>query len=501
MNNTKQSSVKKNYIYNLAFQLFALITPLITTPYVARVLSSVGNGQYTFVASINSYFCMAAALGFSFYAQREIAKRQGNKKEQSIVFWEILICKVVVGVLSFSICWLLIFLDVFGEYTFLMEIMSLEIISTTFNIAFFFQGNERFGLIAIRDFIIRIIGITLIFCFVKQQSDLWIYAICNVGTSILSAASLWACIRKDVTTIKIHKLSPLRHVKPSIKLFIPTIAISIYTILDKTLIGVLIPGTVENILPDGTTVINRIADIENGYYGQSEKIIKMAMTVLASLGTVMMPRNAKVLAEGDEKAFQRNISKAIEFIFFIGAPISAGLIAISNNFSPWFFGEGYEKVPVLMIIFSFMILPAGLGNVLGQQYLIPKGEDNKYIIVYVTSAIINLGLNMVLIPSFLSYGAAIASVIAESFAPLIMLSFLRKKVSIASIVKNNWKPMVSAVIMLIVVYFTSVFLKPSIINTVLLIILGIVIYICTTLIMKCQITYDTIGIVRKRFKR
>ena len=323
----KQNSVKKNYIYNLAFQLFALVTPLITTPYVARVLSTVGNGQYTFSASINSYFCMVAALGFSIYAQREIAKKQGDKEAQSVVFWEIIVCKVIVGFASFGTCWVLIFLHVFGEYTLLMEILSIEILSTTFNIVFFFQGNEQFGLIAARDFIVRILGILLIFCFVKNPDDLWLYAFCNSGTALFSTVLLWANIKKYITGIRINQLRPYRHLKSSFKLFIPTIAISIYTLLDKTLIGLLIPGVMEKHLPNGTVILCRIADIENGYYGQSEKIIKMAMTVLASLGTVMMPHNSKALAEGRIEIFLNNINKAIEFVFFIGAPISAGIAA------------------------------------------------------------------------------------------------------------------------------------------------------------------------------
>ena len=223
----KTNSIKKNYIYNLAFQLFALITPLITTPYVARVLSSAGNGQFTFSASVNSYFCMVAALGFSVYAQREIAKKQGDKEAQSCIFWEVVICKIIVGIASFCVCWILILTGVFGEYTLLMEIMSIEILSTTFNIVFFFQGNEQFGLIALRDFVVRLIGIILIFCLVKAREDLWLYALCNSGSSVVSAMLLWACIKKQVIRISIKQLHPYRHFKPSIKLFIPTIAISV----------------------------------------------------------------------------------------------------------------------------------------------------------------------------------------------------------------------------------------------------------------------------------
>ncbi|MBO5169543.1 MAG: flippase [Oscillospiraceae bacterium] len=493
-----KNNVKLNYIYNLMFQIFSMITPLITTPYVSRVLSPVGIGQYSFSASINTYFCLLAALGFSFYAQREVAKTQGDSKKQSVIFWEIVICKIGLGFLVFIISWILIFSGQFGEYTVLIKIMSLEIIGTALNISFFFQGNENFGLIVLRDFIIRVTGIVFIFVFVKQQSDLWLYAFCNSATALISAISLWFCLRKKIRRIKLNELNPLRHLIPSIKLFIPTIAISIYTILDKTLIGILIPGTVEIQGVDGLIVSERLADIENGMYAQSEKIIKICMTVIASLGTVMMPRNAKELSNGNEDNFRRNINKAIEFVLFIGAPMWAGITAISFNLSPWFFGDGYDKVPYLLWVFAIMIIPAGLGNVLGQQYLIPKGEDSKYAIVYVACAVLNFVLNVLLIPSFLSLGAAVASVIAEMLAPAIMLCFARKNVHIADIVKNNWKPVLSSVVMFCVVFFTSKFLNPSISNTILLILEGVLIYIIMVLLFHCNIAKEVLNAVKNK---
>ena len=437
----KKANIKTNYFYNLAYQLFAMITPLITTPYVSRVLSSDGIGQFTFSSSIISYFSMFASLGFAVYAQREIAKYQGDKEKQSIVFREILICKAISGAVCLIVCWLMIVLGLFQSYTLLVAISSVEIVSVTLNISFFFQGNENFRIIAIRDFAVRSIGVSLIFLFVKSKDDLWIYALCMAGTTLLSALSLWPYMKKDILKCRLSQLRPARHILPAVRLFIPTIAISVFMILDKTLIGILIPGDLEICSSDGTTVIKHIADIENGYYGQSEKIIQMSLMVLASLGTVMLPRNARELEQGRQDIFFRNITHAIEFVFFIGAPISAGLMAIASNFSPWFFGEGYEKVPVLMVIFAFIVIPSGLGNVFGKQYLIPKGEDRKYTLAYVSSAVVNLILNIILIPKYLSYGAAVASVIAEIIAPAIMLWFIRKSINPSQILPKNWKPL------------------------------------------------------------
>lgn len=492
----KKNNVKLNYIYNLIFQIFAMLTPLITTPYVSRVLSPVGIGQFSFAASINTYFCLAAALGFSFYAQREVAKNQGDIKRQSITFWEIFICKIIIGVSTFFIDWVLIFLGVYGEYTLLMKIMSIEIIGIAFNIAFFFQGNEKFGVIALRDFIIRILGIAAIFILVKKPSDLWIYALSNSLTALLSAGSLWFCLRDKIQKVPKNGINLFRHIGPSVRLFIPTIAISIYTILDKTLIGILIPGTIEVQNASGVLSVERLADVENGYYAQAEKIIKLAMTIIASLGTVMMPRNSKALADGDKTGFRNNVEKAIEFVFFIGAPMWAGLSAISFNFSTWFFGVGYDKVPVLMCIFATMIIPSGLGNILGQQYLIPKGEDKKYSTVYVISAVINLSLNLILIPKFLSFGAAVASVIAEAMAPIIIISLNRSEFNIIRIFRKNIKPLIASAIMFSVVFLTSIFLKSSIVSSIFLILEGILVYTVLIIAMKYQLVMEGFQMLR-----
>ncbi len=494
-----KKSVKLNYIYTMLFQIFGLITPLITTPYVSRILSADGIGQYSFSFTISTYFCLFAALGFSIYGQREIAKSQGNKERQSIVFFETLICKVIFGVTIFLLCWIMIWLGVFKEYTALMQVLSFEILATTFNISYFFQGNEKFGLITIREFAMRVLGIILIFCFVRSADDLWLYALCQVATSLLSAFSLWLCLRKDISLVSIKRLNPAAHLIPSAKLFIPTIAISIFTIFDKLLIGLMIPGEVETVLADGTVVLQRIADIENGYYVQSEKIIKMSMMVIAALGTVMMPRNAKELEDGNHEGFLNNIKTAIQFVFFIGAPMMMGIMAVAHNFSPWFFGDGFDKVPVLLIIFALMILPSGLGNVLGQQYLLPKGEDNIYIIAYVVSGLFNITLNMLLIPKFLSYGAAAATVAAEWMAPIIMLILIKKRGRLPKADLEGVKAIAAAVGMFIVVFFTSKQMPASIISTFILVLEGGIVYLILASIFKCKMISFAWGfVIRKR---
>lgn len=478
------TNVKKNYIYNLVYQIFSLLTPIILMPYLSRVLGSAGIGQYSFSLSIASYFILLGAFGFGYYAQRIIAQNKGNKKIQSICFWEILICKLLTVGSSLLVFLIILLCGVFKDYNTLMYLLIINIGANIFDITFFFQGNEEFGIIALRNIVIKVFGIILIFIFVRTSQDLWIYALCQGLILIGSNLSLWPSMIKRLTKVSLNDINFSRHFIPSFKLFIPTIAISIYTMVDRSFIGLLVPGTVSSIGPDGTEIIQKVSDIENGMYEQSEKMVKMVMTVITSLSIVMIPRNSNVLAKGNNKAFIENINKALRFVCFLGFPIMFGLAAVAINFSPWFYGNGYEKVPYLMMIFSLLIIIIGVSNVLGLQYLIPKCEDGKFTIAVVSGSIINIVLNVILIPYIKSYGAAIASVVSELSVTLIILWMVRKDIKFYEIIKMSWKYLLSGVIMFGFVFLTQYYLSSSILNTFILVFEGIVIYVILLIVLR-----------------
>ena len=202
-----KKSVKKNYVYNLIYQVFSIITPLLTTPYISRVLGSDGIGQYTFTNSIASYFILLGSLGFAYYAQREIARKQGDVYEQTKLFWEILISRFIMVMISACLYILLLCLGLFDEtYTVLLWVLLINIIATAFDVVFLFQGNEEFGTILIRNIVIKCIGIALIFIFVRKKSDVWLYILCQSATLFLSNASLWFKLPKRLTKIHFRDL-------------------------------------------------------------------------------------------------------------------------------------------------------------------------------------------------------------------------------------------------------------------------------------------------------
>ena len=466
MSNSK--SVTKNYIYNLIYQILLIIIPIITTPYVSRVLGADGVGKFSFYNSIASYFVIFASLGFGYYAQREIAKYQDNKKKQSEIFWEIIIVRFVSVSTALIVYFAAIVLGVFKEeYTLLMIILSINILAVAFDISFLFAGNEDFSKTVLTNTVVRILNVIAIFVFVKDRNDLWKYVLITVLTVLTANASLSVYAKNFLCKIEIKSLRPIRHIKPAVILFLPTIAVSVYAYLDKTMIGV-ITGS----------------DFENGFYEQAEKIVKMVMTVVTSLGTVMIPRNANAFERKDMEAIRRNIYRSVRFVLFLGIPMMIGLIAVSDNMVPWFLGDGYYKSANIMKILSVLILAIGLSNVFGLQYLIPAGEDKKFTISVTCGAITNFLLNLVLIRLFKSYGAAIATIVAEIAVAVIMFCFIRKNISLREILKSSIKYLISGIIMFVPCFMLGRILAPSIINTFIIVFTGVVVYLICLILLK-----------------
>ena len=285
MNNMTGKKIAKNYIYNSFYQVLILIAPLITTPYVSRVLGVTGIGIYNYTRSIATYFVLIGAVGTTLYGQREIAYAQNNPKQYSKVFWEITLFRFVMV----SVC-TIVFLVSFGgnsEYGMVYRVLALEVFATAFDISWFFMGIENFRLTVIRNTIIKLIGIVLVFVFVKSSDDVLLYTLCLTVPILIGNISLWFSLPKYLVKTKINIRDILRRIRPILILFLPQIATEIYTVLDKTMLGQ---------LASGVSGVDQV-----GFYTQSEKIVKLILTILTSLGTVMLPAMSFAFSQGKIK--------------------------------------------------------------------------------------------------------------------------------------------------------------------------------------------------------
>ena len=285
----RSKKVVINYLYNTAYQVITLIVPLVTTPYVSRVLGVTNIGIHQYTQSIARYFILIGAVGTSLYGQREIAYLQDKPKERSIAFWEIEVFRFINTV----IC-VVIFYCVFcryGLYSLIFLAQMPEVLATAFDISWLYMGMESFRWTVVVNAIAKLSGMICIFFFVKGQGDLWIYTLCLTAPVIVGNIFLWIPIKRYIvkTGLTVHALiRGIRdRLKPIIMLFLPQVAMDVYLLLDKTMIG-LFGSSIDQV----------------GYYSQAQKIITVILVVVTSIGTVMLPAMSACFARGDHDEIQ-----------------------------------------------------------------------------------------------------------------------------------------------------------------------------------------------------
>ena len=476
------ASVKKNYIYNLIYQILALLLPLITTPYLARILQPDGVGMISYTDSIVSYFTLFAAMGIATYGQREISYVQDNKEARSRVFWETQTLKLLTSLLVFCVYIPFVLFIAEKEYVIVYALLSLQFLSVVLNATWFFQGLEEFGKIISRDIVIKIVLIISMFIFIKDRNDVPIYVLIYCLSSVLGHASIWGYLPKYVQKVAFKSLRPFRNIKTVFALFIPTIAIQIYTVLDKTMIGVITGDA-----------------YENGYYEQAVKIVRIALTVVWSLGTVMIPRIGHHYEKGEIQTVREWMYRSYRFVWLLALPMCVGLFFVAGNFVPWFFGEGYEGVVPLLRILSMLLVVIGVNTVTGNQYLIPTKREKVYTLTVVIGAVINFILNLFFIYYFQAIGAAIASVAAEATIAIIQLVIVRKELSIVNIVKSSVKYLIACVAMGTLLFFESLWLSASIINTFIMVVSGGAVYFLVLLLLRDNFVISNLKTILGKF--
>lgn len=354
-----KKSVAKNYIFNLLYQLLTIVTPLITTPYVARVLGVENNGIYGYTWSIVTYFVLFGSLGTALYGQREIAYIQNDRKKQTNVFWEILSIKTIAYLIVIIAFYLMFCLN--GDYSLFYKILVIELVANLIDISWFFQGNEEFDKTVIRNMIVKITGLVCVFLFVKNENDLWKYFLIYVLSDLLGNLSLWIYVPRYLEKSNKKKLHLKKHVKPIILLFLPQISVQIYAVLDKTMLGQL------------TKSMSEVA-----YYDQAQKIIKALLLVVSAMSTVMCSRVANSYAKNKINDVKKYLKQSVSMVWLIATPLVFGVFAVASEIVPIYFGNGYDAVIPLMCATSLILIGIGLNNVTGIQYLIQAGKQNIF---------------------------------------------------------------------------------------------------------------------------
>ena len=455
--------ILKNYAYNLSYQLLVIILPIITTPYVTRVFSSTDLGTYGYFNSIVTYFILLATLGVANYGTKEISSHRKDIRKN---FWGIYTLQF--GATILSIClYILLCLSLSFMQNPVAYILGLSLVSKGMDISWLFQGLEDFRKITVRNITVKLVGVISIFLFVKSANDLYLYVFLLTIFELLGQFSMWLPAREFIGKPHFDWFYAKQHLKPVVLLFLPQIAISLYVTLDRTMLGAL------------------ASTKDVGIYDQALKLVNILLTLVTSLGSVMLPRVANLLSTGDHKAVNKMHQMSFLIYNLVIFPIIAGVLIVNDDFVQFFLGQDFQDAKYAIAIMIFRMFFIGWTNIMGIQILIPHNKNKEFMISTTIPAIVSVGLNLLLLPKLGYIGAAIVSVLTEALVWAIQLYFTRNYLKEVPFLASTVKIIGASALMYGVLFVvkTTVNFTP-VINVMVFAVIGAVIYISQILFLK-----------------
>lgn len=456
-------SVKKNFIYNILYQILIMILPLVTTPYISRIIGAEGIGMQSYAFSVANYFTIFIMLGINNHGNRSIAIVRESKKERSKIFINIYSIQLFMAILV-SIVYFGYVSTLSGKYKILFIIQYIYILAALLDINWFFFGLEKFKLTVTRNTIIKIVSVLSIFIFVKNQNDLYKYSAILAFSQFISQFVLWPFLLKEIQFEKTNINEIKKQIKPILILFIPVIAISIYNIMDKIMLG-----TISDM-------------IEVGMYENSQKIITIPISIVTALGTVMLPKISNLQSKEENKESKRYILLSMNFSMLIAIGSFFGLSSISSNLIPIFLGEEFNDAISLVSTLSIAVLFVSWANVIRTQFLIPNKKDKIYIKSTIYGAIVNFICNLMLIYKYGAMGAAIGTVLAEMVVALYQTLNVKNELNIKEYLLNGILYIIPGIIMYFSVKYIGEIFNQSIITLVIQIVVGGALYLSISII-------------------
>lgn len=410
MRRIKSKSIKLNFIMNAILTMSSFIFPLITYPYVSRILLPIGMGKVSFATSLISYFSMFAQLGIPTYGIRACAKVRDNKEELTRIAHELLFINLIMSFVSYAVLFVvLLFVPRLQEDRTLYIIVSLTIMLTSIGLEWLYKALEQYTYITVRSIIFKFIALIAMFLLIQEKSDYVIYG----GVTILAASASnvfnFINVHKYIDMKPVGNYSLKRHLKPVIIFFGMACATTIYTHLDTVMLGFM------------TT------DEDVGYYYSAVRIKAILVSIVTSLGTVLLPRASYYIEHGMMNEFERISKKSLNFVFLLATPMMTFFIFFAKEGICFLSGSSYMASILPMQIIMPTLLLIGITNILGIQILVPLGKEKIVLFSEIIGAIVNIIINAILIPKFTSTGAAIGTLVAEFAVFVVMFVSLREK--------------------------------------------------------------------------
>ncbi|MBY4582061.1 flippase [Pediococcus pentosaceus] len=470
--------VVKNYLYNASYQVFVLLIPLITTPYLARVLGPTGVGINAYTNSIIQYFILFGSIGVNLYGNRQIAFVRDDKDKMTKTFYEIFLMRIMTIILAYAA--FLIFLMTTGSYHVYYLAQSVSIIAAAFDISWFFMGVENFGVTVLRNFVVKIVTLISIFTFVKTFDDLNIYIMILSLSLLIGNMTLFPNLRRYIGKVKLKNLRIWQHLKPSMVLFVPQIATQIYLVVNKTMLG-------------SMTSVQAA-----GYFDQSDKMIKMILAVVTATGTVMLPHVANAFMKGEVEKTKKLLYNSFSFVTALSVPMMFGIAAVARKFVPLFFTDKFLAVTPLMMIESVVILLIAWSNVVGTQYLLPTNQNSAFTKSVILGAIVNIIVNIPFILLWGALGATLSTVFSEITVAIYQLFIVRRQVNYHNLFTDTWKYMLAGMIMFIIIFILDSRLANSWTMLIIEVLIGIIVYTVLLVVMKAKVVEDAKLMLRSK---
>lgn len=404
----REVSLKRNIVMNALLTISSLIFPIITFPYVSRILSPAGIGKVSFATSFISYFSLFAQLGIPVYGVRVCAKVRDDKEKLSRTAQELLIINLIMDCISYFALYLVLgFVVKLQEEKTLYLILSTTILLTSIGMEWLYKALEQYTYITIRSVIFKFVALISMFLFIHNKEDYVIYGILSVFAASASNILNFVNAHKYISFKPIGIYELKKHLKPIIIFFSMSCATTIYGNLDSVMLGF-----IKN-------------DVDVGYYGTAVKIKNILTGIVTSLGSVLLPRSSFFVEHGRIDEFHKITRKAFHFVCVISIPLMVYFMLFSKESIITLSGTEYfgSVVPMIMVMPTLLLI--GLSNITGIQILVPEGKEKAVLYSEIGGAITNIIFNSILIPLFAATGAAIGTVIAEFVVLVIQCIYLK----------------------------------------------------------------------------
>lgn len=471
----------KNYLYNVGNQILLLLVPLITVPYVSRVLGPHNSGINAYTNSWVTFFYLIGQMGVMMYGNREIAYTRDDLGTRSKTFWEIAFLQIIMSSLSL-LAYIIMVMITSSPFKLYFLYQSLWIMAYGLDISWYFMGIEDFKKTVVRNSIVKLVSVGLIFIVVRGKDDLSKYILLLGFAQLAGSLTLWPYIKESISWVKLNKLKPFSHFKGSLLLFIPTITTQIYMVINRIMLGQM---STQSLL---------------GQFDYSDKIVKLVLAIVTAASTVMLPHMANKFASGDIKGIKKSLYNSFDFVTALSIPLVFGIMAIAETFAPWFLGKHYVNTGRLMLFEAPMILFITWSSVTGNQYLMPVKRAHEYTLSVTIGAVINIIANYILIKLLNVNGAAIASVISELAIAAIQLWMIRKSINIGRLLNNCWKYILSGLVMFEVVFYLNQHMLMNIFALLIQMFAGVIIYGMLLFILRAPIIKQVNLILKSKNK-